>query len=220
MPSSRHSSMSSQTFVAVFSWVPVGQIHYNRGCLILKEILSTFRAKFGQPYLETARCVTALSSVTKEVVDGTLVDVRARLPSAVHLVAGIANATVCAQQVLASSVCANIGILSALVDICPVRNKWNSVRKISFPTLFVLEEFYRLRCEFCLSRTGIVARTLHCRVAGKVDRVYPNPSAGQESPYSNNNWTLLPVKLKDSNIGRHGNEHSKHRVANLKTKNI
>ncbi len=72
--------------------------------------------------METAWCVTALSSVAEEVVDCAFVDVRARLTSAVHLVAGVANATIGAQQVLASSVCANVGILGALVDICPVQN--------------------------------------------------------------------------------------------------
>jgi hypothetical protein len=71
----------------------------------------------GWYYLETARGVTTLSPVAEEIVDGAFVDVRASFAGTVHLVSGIANTTIRAQQVLAGSVRANVGILSAFVDI-------------------------------------------------------------------------------------------------------
>lgn len=67
--------------------------------------------------METARGVTTLSPVAEEVVDGAFVDVRASFAGTVHLVSGVANTTIRAQQVLTGSVCANVGILSAFVNI-------------------------------------------------------------------------------------------------------
>ena len=62
-----------------------------------------------------------MASIAQQVVDGTFVDVRASLARTVHLVARVADAAVSAQQVLAGSVGANVGVLSAFVDVCQTK---------------------------------------------------------------------------------------------------
>lgn len=73
-------------------------------------------------YLETSRCVTTLSSITKKIVDGAFVYVRASFTRTINLISRIANTTICSQQVLASSNGANIWILGAFVNICSVKS--------------------------------------------------------------------------------------------------
>jgi|LakMenEpi03Aug12_release.lakeMendotaPanAssembly.Ray.scaffolds.fasta_scaffold343574_2 hypothetical protein len=73
-------------------------------------------------YLETSRCVTTLSSITKKIVDGAFVYVRASFTRTINLISRIANTTICSQQVLASSIGANIWILGAFVNICSVKS--------------------------------------------------------------------------------------------------
>ena len=72
--------------------------------------------------METSRCVTTLSSITEKIVDGTFVNVRASFSRTINLISGIANTAIRSQQVLASSVGANIGILGAFVNICSVKS--------------------------------------------------------------------------------------------------
>lgn len=69
-------------------------------------------------YLEAAWSVTTLAAIAEEVVNSTLVDVRTHFARSVHLVAGVTDASVSADQVLASAVSTDVRILSALVDVC------------------------------------------------------------------------------------------------------
>ena len=67
--------------------------------------------------LETARRVAALTTVAEQIVDGAFVYVCAMFTRTVHLVARIAHATVSSQQILARSIRAHVGVLSALVNV-------------------------------------------------------------------------------------------------------